>query len=437
MGLFSFGGGDKEMRSLSMQTETAFTNGDSIDVDSATPTNALNLASVYSSMYIIASSLAQLPLHVLRKEGESVIKAPEHPAADLLSLEPNMWQTSYKWRETEQYRILGWGNGYTHIIRNRGQVVGLNTLRPWSTQLLYRKDANGNKHYYYNSYDDDGTQIIVEPEDMIHIKDIGYDEKMGVSRISQHADALGWGLSMQEYGKSFFGSNGRPTGAVSPKQELNAESWAQFKKMWNGAASLMKSNSNRTMLLPAELSYQSFTIPPEDMQFLESRKFSRSEIAGIFNVPPHMIGDLEKATFSNISEQALQFVKHTMMPWVVSWEQEINRKLFSKVERKAGYYVKFDLAGLLRGSPKDRAEFFETMINAGVYSRAEVRAFEDMNPKDGLDEMVISQNVKSVRFMDAEADLKVDEAGQGFQPKQQNPINEDEADNGQGTENVQ
>lgn len=431
MGFFSFGGGEKEERSLSMQTEAAFTNGDSIALDSATPNNALNLPSVFSAMYVIASSLGQLPLYVMRREGESVRKVPDHPASSLLSLEPNQWQTSYKWRETEQFRCLGWGNAYTQIIRSRGKVVELRTLKPWQTELMYRIDVNGSKHYYYTSYDEDES-ITVQLEDMIHIKDVGYDEKVGKSRISQQADALGWALSMQEYGKSFFGSNGRPTGAVSPKMELNESSWAQFKSMWNKAASAMSSNSNRTMLLPAELSYQSFTIPPEDMQFLDSRKLSRSEIASIFNVPPHMIGDLDKATFSNITEQALQFVKHTMMPWIVSWEQEMDRKMFSNAERQAGYYVKFDLAGLLRGSPKDRAEFYRGMIEAGVYSRAEVRAFEDMNPTDGLDEMVISQNVKSVRFMDAEADLKVDEAKQGFQPPQQ-PISNDEVEDGNGT----
>jgi HK97 family phage portal protein len=425
MGLFNFGG-NKEERSLSLQTEQAFSNGDSLDTDTATPQSALNLPSVYSAMYVIASAFGQLPLHVLRRNGDIVEKATDHPASNLLKLEPNIWQTSYKWRETEQFRCLGWGNAYTQIVRSRGRVVEFKTLRPWATQLLYRIGANGQKHYYYNSYDDDGTQIIVQPEDMIHIRDVGYDEKIGRSRISQHADALGWALSMQDYGKSFFGSNGRPTGAVSPKMELNEGSWERFKAMWNKAAGAMSASSNRTMLLPAELTYQSFTIPPEDMQFLESRKLSRNEIASIFNVPPHMIGDLERATFSNISEQALQFVKYTMMPWIVAWEQEITRKLFSISERAEGYYVKFDLAGLLRGAPKDRAEFYDKMIQSGVYSRQEVRAFEDMNPVNGLDEMVISQNVKSVRFMDAEADLKVDEAKQGFQSEQTAPTSNEE-----------
>ena len=414
MGLFSFGG-DREERSLSMQTEQAFVNGDSIE-STADATTSLNLPYVYSAMYIIASSMAQLPLHILRREGDNVKKVNDHAASRLLSLEPNVWQTSFKWRENEQFRVLGFGNAYTQIIRHRGRVVELRTLKPWVTTLEYRMTRTG-RHYFYKSVDDDGRSFAIQLEDMIHIKDVGYDEKMGVSRIKQHADALGWALSMQEYGKSFFASNGRPTGAVSPKHELNGESWDKFKSMWNKSASLMKSNSNRTMLLPAELSYQSFTIPPEDMQFLESRKLSRSEIASIFNVPPHMIGDLEKATFSNISEQALQFVKYTMMPWVVNWEQEINRKLFTESELNAGYYVKFDLAGLLRGSPKDRAEFYDKMIGMGAYARQEVRAFEDMNPIDGLDEMVISQNVKSIRYMDAEADIKQKEA-ENWKPEQ-------------------
>ena len=119
---------------------------------------------------------------------------------------------------------------------------------------------------------------------------------------------------------------------------------------------------------------------------------TRSEVAGIFNVPSHMINDLEKATFSNISEQAIQFVRHTMMPWVVKWEQELNRKLFTAAERKAGYYVKFNLAGLLRGTAKDRAEFYNKAINDGWMDRNEVRVLEDLNPRDGLDELLVSVN---------------------------------------------
>ena len=137
---------------------------------------------------------------------------------------------------------------------------------------------------------------------------------------------------------------------------------------------------------------QQFTLAPEDLQYIERTKLNRSEIAGIFNVPAHMINDLEKATFSNISEQSVQFVRHTIMPWVVNWEQELNRKLFTQQERRNGYYVKFNLSGLLRGTAKERAAFYHYAIHDGWMSRNEVRALEDLAPIDGLDEMLFSAN---------------------------------------------
>lgn len=159
----------------------------------------------------------------------------------------------------------------------------------------------------------------------------------------------------------------------------------------------MQSNDNKTLFLPSELAYQSITIPPEDAQFLETRKFSRSEVAGIYNVPAHMINDLEKATFSNISEQAIQFVRHTMIPWVVKWEQELNRKLFTEQERRAGYYVKFNLNGLLRGTAQERAEFYSKAIRDGWMTRNQVRELEDMNQADGLDTYLLSADLQQKR----------------------------------------
>ncbi|MGO2497773.1 MAG: phage portal protein [Vibrio litoralis] len=398
-----------EQRGLSPDTEAAFAAGETSEC-TASPNSALNLSYVYSAMYLISSSLAQLPLKVLKREEDNVKAAPEHPMSSLISFRFDEFQSSYKWRETEQFRCLGWGNAYTEISR-RGPRPELKNHAPWLVTL--QKNLNNGTYYYLVSSDDGEPAYAVDPEDMIHIKDISYNSKMGVSRIKQNAPAIEWGLAMQNYGSSFFGSNGRPTGAVSPKNELNDESWQRFKKMFKNAGSSFTSNSNRTMLLPAELSYQSFTIPPEDMQYLESRSFSRTEVASMFNVPPHMIGALENATFSNISEQVVQYVKYTIMPWVKLWEQELNYKLFTTSELKAGYYVKFNLAGLLRGTPKDRAEFYKIMVDIGAYTRQEVRALEDMNPIDGLDKPVISQNIKSVEMMDAEAVIKSKEASNG------------------------
>ncbi|MDR5858208.1 phage portal protein [Halomonas eurihalina] len=352
--------------------------------------NAMTLSAVYACIYVLSSSIAQLPLHVMRKQGDSIEAAKDHPAYWMLHDEPNAWQTSYKWRETKQGHVLGWGNGFTQVVRsNRGELRELVMRRPWETQLV----KNGNRWLYAVVEEDEGARAV-QLEDMIHVRALGSDGRTGKSLIRQHAETIGLGLAAQQYGKDFFGGGGRPTGLVTVKNTLQKDSWERLKDTWQKSVSRLKGSENKTLMLPADLDYKSITIPPEDAQFLETRKFNRSEVAGIFNVPAHMINDLDKATFSNISEQAIQFVRHTMMPWIVNWEQEINRRIFTRAERAAGYYCKFNLAGLLRGTAKERAEFYHYAITDGWMDRNEARVLEDMNPRDGLDEMLISVNAQ-------------------------------------------
>lgn len=409
MGLFDFSrkrttDSEQEQRGLSIDAEMAFAAG-SDSVYSSTPDEAMKLVAVYSCMYVLSSSLAQLPLHVLHRKNGNVEIDTTHPAHMLLSLEPNKWQTSYKWRETEEARRLAWGNAYTRIKRVNGVIIGLEPFEPWSTQLQYYFDKQGKKRYYYSGWDDERNETVtIQLEDMIHLKDFSLDKRMGMSRIRSHSTAIGWGLSMQDYGKSFFGSNGRPTGAISPKGELSADAFKFFKKQVAKGLGGSKTE-NRTAVLPAEVSYQAFTIPPEDMQFLQSRVFSWSEICALFNVPQHMTQNLDKATFNNTSELGVNYVKHTMLPIVRNWEDELNRKLFTTQERLNGYYVRFDLSGLLRGTAKERAEFYKAMIEMGVYDRNEVRLMENMNRRDNLDIMLVSQNVKTIDEMAASTEL--------------------------------
>ncbi|MGO3214776.1 MAG: phage portal protein [Halomonas sp.] len=351
--------------------------------------SAMQLAAVYACIYVLSSSIAQLPLGVMRRQGDKIEVAKDHAAYWLLHDEPNIWQTSYKWRETKQNHVLGWGNGFTQIVRsNRGELRELKCLYPWETELV----QNGSR-WVYTNYGDASAQAI-QIEDMIHVRALGSSLRMGTSPIRQHAETIGLGLAAQRYGKEFFEGGGRPTGLVSVKNTLQKDSWDRLKNAWREAVNKLRSSDNKTLLLPADLEYKSITVPPEDAQFLETRKFNRSEIAGIFNVPAHMINDLEKATFSNISEQAIQFARHTIMPWVKNWEEEINRRVFTRAERAAGFYVKFNLAGLLRGTPKERAEFYHYGITDGWMDRNEVRALEDMNPRDGLSDMLMSVNAQ-------------------------------------------
>ena len=385
---------DAMFRSESLESPATPITGDNADTDNifgrdvqVSAETAMKLAAVYACIYVLSSNIAQMPLHVMRKSNNKVEPARDHPVFYLVHDEPNIWQTSYKWRELKQRHILGWGNGYTWVKRGRrGEVTSLECCNPWETTLL----NTGGRHTY-GVYNDEGA-FAISPDDMIHVRALGNNQKMGLSPILQHAETIGMGMSGQKYTSSFFNGNARPAGIISVKNELNDQSWTRLKNMWQKAVAALRSQENKTMLLPAQLDYKALTVSPVDAQLIDMMKLNRSMIAGIFNVPAHMINDLEKATFSNISEQAIQFVRYSIMPWVTNWEQELNRRLFTRSERAAGYYSRFNLSGLLRGTPKERAEFYHYAITDGWMSRNEARAFEDLNPCDGLDEMLVSVN---------------------------------------------
>nr|DAX79424.1 MAG TPA: portal protein [Caudoviricetes sp.] len=354
---------------------------------SVSPDLAMKLSAVYACVYVLSSSVAQLPLHVKRKSGDKVDTVKDHPAYYLLHDSPNAWQTSYKLREYAQSSVLLYGNAYIHIVRDKnGEVVSLESLEPWKVQLL----KNGSRHVY--AYYGDDKTMSLSPDDVLHIKSLGPSIKTGKSVIQTHAETIGLGLDARKFASGFFGGNARPAGILSVKTPLNSNAWENFKKMWQTAQEKLRSEENKTILLPAELDYKALTVSPVDTELLSMMKLNRSEIAGIFNVPAHMINDLEKATFSNISEQTIQFIRFSVMPWVVNWEQELNRKIFTEAERKAGYFVKFNLAGIMRGTAGERATFYHAAITDGWMSRNEARQLEDMNPVDGLDEMLVSVN---------------------------------------------
>lgn len=356
-----------------------------------TPETAMRLTAVYSCIYVLSSSIAQLPMAVLRKTSKGIEAATDHPAFHLLSDEPNDGMTSYTWRQTKQSHVLGWGNGYSRLIRSRrGELQSVELCLPQVTAL----EKQGSRRFY-STEDEDGRALAVATEDMVHVLALSISGRSGVSPIQQHAETIGLGLAAQRYGKQFFDGGGRPTGLLTVKNvDLKTDGWERLKSIWAKAVTALKADDNKTLLLPADLDYKALTIAPEDAQFIETRKMSRSEIAGLYNVPAHMINDLDKATFSNISEQAIQFVRHTIMPWVTNWEQELNRKVFTLAERRAGYYIKLNLGGLLRGTPAERAAFYHAAITDGWMDRNEVRALEDLNPRDGLSEMLISVNAK-------------------------------------------
>lgn len=353
-----------------------------------TTENALQIASVYACVNVLSSNLAQLPLQVLKSENGKSEKATTHTLYELLHDTPNDFQTSYKMREFIMTSVLLYGNGYIEIVRNsKGQVTALNSLEPQSVEL--RKSTKTNRYVY--AVTDEGKQRVLATDDVIHIKALGGIKK-GVSIIQRHAQTLGLGKSARDFSYELFSSNARPTAIVSVKQDLQASSWERLVRIWSEKQRALAESDNKTMLIPAELDYTPLAVTPVDAELLAMMKLNRSEIAGIFNIPAHMINDLEKATFSNITEQTIQFIRFSLMPWVVNWEQELNRKLFTKREKNLGYYVKFNVAGLMRGTPKERADFYHFGITDGWLSRNEARKLEDLNEEKGLDEFLVSVN---------------------------------------------
>lgn len=222
---------DALFRSESLENPSTPITGDSIDTDGlfradvyVSPETAMKLAAVYACIYVLSSNLAQMPLHVMRKHNGKVEPARDHPAFYLVHDEPNTWQTSYKWRELKQRHILGWGNGYTWVKRDRrGEITSLDCCMPWETTLI-----NTGGRYTYGVYNEEGA-FAINPDDMVHIRALGNNHKMGLSPVMQHAETIGMGMSGQKYTESFFSGNARPAGIVSVKTPLQKKVGAGLK----------------------------------------------------------------------------------------------------------------------------------------------------------------------------------------------------------------
>ena len=332
---------------------------------------AMQTSAVYSCVRILAESVAGLPLHIYERtvNGSKAINT-EHPLYRLLHDEPNREMTSFVFRETLMSHLLLWGNGYAQIIRDgRGFPVALYPLLP--DRVSVDRDKSGEIVYTYQS---DKGQVKLRREQVLHIVALGFDGLVGHSPIAMAKNSIGMALATEEYGASFFANGANPGGVLEHPGVLKdrdklRESW---QSQFSGA------NSHKLAVLEEGLKFHQISIPPEQAQFLETRKFQLNEIARIFRIPPHMIGDLEKSSFSNIEQQSLEFVKYTLDPWVVRWEQSLQQALILPSE-KGRIFIKFNLDGLLRGDYQSRMQGYSTGIQNGFMSVNDVRGLEDMN----------------------------------------------------------
>ena len=332
---------------------------------------AMQTTAVYACVRILAETIASLPLHIYKCTDKGKEKATDHPLYYLLHNEPNLEMTSFVFRETLMSHLLLWGNAYAQIIRDgSGKVLALYPLIP--EQMAVDRTSKGEIYYIYTK---EGNQYYLRNEEVLHIPGLGFDGLIGYSPIAMSKNTIGMSLATEEYGASFFANGANPGGVLEHPGIVKDP--ARIRESWN---SVYGGNGkvHKVAVLEEGMSFKPIAIPPDQAQFLETRKFQINEIARIFRIPPHMIGDLERATFSNIENQSLEFVKYTLDPWVVRWEMSLQKALLLESEKK-DYFIKYNLEGLLRGDYKSRMDGYAVGIQNGFLSPNDVRTLENMN----------------------------------------------------------
>lgn len=371
--------------------------------------SAMQMTAVYACVRILSEAIAGLPLHLYHYNDDGgKEKALEHPLYLLLHDEPNPEMSSFVFRETLMTHLLLWGNAYAQIIRNgKGEVVALYPLMP--NRMTVDRDSQGQLYYSYQMSNSDaptmpGGTVILKPSDVLHVPGLGFDGLVGYSPIAMAKNAIGLAIATEEFGAKFFANGATPGGLLEYPGTVKDPD--RVRESWNKGFSGSQ-NAGKVAILEEGMKYTPISIAPEQAQFLETRKFQINEIARIFRVPPHMVGDLEKSSFSNIEQQSLEFVKYTLDPWVVRWEQSIQRTLLTAEEKKQ-YFVKFNLEGLLRGDYQSRMNGYATARQNGWMSANDIRELENLDripASDGGDLYLINGNMLPLEHAGAFASI--------------------------------
>ncbi len=357
---------------------------------------AMQTTAVYACVRILAETIASLPLHTYMNTESGKEKARDHPIYYLLSDSPNPEMTSFVFRETLMGHLLLWGNSYSQIIRNgHGKVVALYPLLP--DKMTVSRSEKGEIYYVYNK---EGHDYILRKEEVLHIPGLGFDGLIGYSPIAMAKNAIGMAIATEEYGAKFFANGANPGGVLEHPGIVKDPQ--RIRDSWNSVYQ-GTSNAHRVAVLEEGMKFSPIGIPPEQAQFLETRKYQTEEICRIFRVPPHLVGDLERATFSNIEHQSISFVVHTIRPWLVRIEQSINKSLFTDKE-KQNYFVSFVVEGLLRGDYESRMRGYSIGIQNGFMSPNDIRRLENLNPipsEEGGNTYMVNGNMLKLKDVGA------------------------------------
>jgi HK97 family phage portal protein len=344
------------------------------------PDSGYKVPAAWACINVISQTIASLPLKTYKILGEDDRKeAKASPIYKLLHDKPNSWQTSYEWRMMMMAMVLTHGNAYSQIIYdNSGRPVALEPFPAGYVNPFWAPDG---ERAYYTSRKQDGSFNILLKDEILHFMGVpNHDGLCGLSPIESCANAMGITIAAESFGARFFANGSQLSGVLSHPEALSDKARDNLRTSWEkryqGSA-----NSHKTAVLEEGVTFTPLTIPPDQAQFLETRKFQRSEIASIYRVPPHMIGDLERSTNNNIEHQSLEFIKYTMRPWFVSWEQQLETKLLSP-RQQTDMFIEFDADAMLRGDMQSRYQAYSIARNWGWMSSNDIRRIENMNKLD-------------------------------------------------------
>jgi len=355
------------------------------------PETAEAMTAVFACVRVLAETVASIPLILYERLPDGgKRRAIEHPLYTILHDMPNDEMTSYEWRASPLMRsLLLWGNAYSEIEYDRtGQVIGLHPLLPSQMEVLRLPDTGELAYQYHQG---SGGTVVLPSSKVFHTRGIGQTGVLGISPIMAARQAIGLSLSLEEYAARLFANDARPSVVLSHPKTLTEDAARRLRSSWIESFGGTE-NSHGVAVAEEGMTVNTIGIPPEDSQFLQSRKFQKEEIASIYRVPLHMIGDLERATFSNIEQQSLEFVIYTLRPYLVNIEQAISRSLLLKRER-GRYFAEFLVDGLLRGDVQSRFTAYSVGRQWGWLSPNDVRRLENMDPIPGGDSYLVPLNM--------------------------------------------
>ena len=369
---------------------------------------AFSIAAVYACVRVIAETTASLPIILYRRRADGgKDRAEGDPLYELLRYKPNPFQTSMEFREQLLTHALLRGNAYAKIVRDaNGFIVELLPLDPDAMTV-----TRGSYGLVYTYRPEHGKSEVFEQRmpssypPILHLKCMSTDGLIGRSVLRDSAETFSSARAAQRYGHRILENDATPSVVIKHPETLDEEAATRLRESWNRAFS-GSGRAGGTAVLEEGMTVEKMSMTSQDVQYLETRRFLRSEIASIFRVPPHLIGDLDKATFSNIEQQSIEFVTHCIRPWAVRLEQAIHCAILSdSPQQKRTYFVELMLDGLMRGDLKSRYDAYNTGRNAGFLSVNDIRAFENMNPIDGGDRYLEPLNMQAVSDNNDEDEL--------------------------------